>query len=111
MNIQIFKKAKCFDSKKAERYFKERGILFHSVDLARRGMSKGELESVIAAVGELDALIDYKAKDAVLLRYLAYESDKLQKLLENPLLLHTPIVRNGRRATVGYKPEVWKTWE
>ncbi len=111
MNIQIFGKAKCFDTKKAERYFKERGIRFQSVDVAKFGMSKGELASVKAAVGGLDSLIDEKAPDAALLRYLAYEADKETKLLENPKLLRTPIVRNGRQATVGYRPDVWKTWE
>lgn len=111
MNIQIFGKSKCFDTKKAERYFKERGIRFQSIDVAKFGMSKGELASVKAAVGGLDALIDEKAPDAALLRYLAYEVDKEAKLLENPKLLRTPIVRNGRQATVGYRPEIWKTWE
>lgn len=110
MNIQIFGKSKCFDTKKAERYFKERRVKFQSVDLLRYGMSRGELSSVLRAVG-LDALIDQKNPDAALLNYLAYEEDKVEKLLENPKLLKTPIVRNGRQATVGYQPEVWKSWE
>lgn len=111
MNIQIFGKAKSFDTKKAERYFKERRIKFQSIDVARYGMSKGELASVKAAVGGLDTLIDEKAKEAVLLKYLAQESAKEEKLLENPSLFKTPIVRNGKQATVGYCPDVWKTWE
>ena len=110
MNIQIFGKSKCFDTKKAERYFKERRVKYQSVDLLRYGMSKGELTSVVRAVG-LDALIDQKNPDAALLNYLAYDEDKLEKLIENPKLLKTPIVRNGRQATVGYQPEVWKGWE
>ncbi|MEA4894482.1 MAG: ArsC/Spx/MgsR family protein [Oscillospiraceae bacterium] len=110
MNIQIFGKSKCFDTKKAERWFKERKIKFQSIDLPRFGMSPRELESVIANVG-LSALIDEKAKDAEILRYLAYDSDKAQKLFENPSLIKTPIVRNGRKATVGYCPEIWKDWE
>ena len=110
MNIQIFGKSKCFDTKKAERYFKERRVKFQSVDLLRYGMSKGELTSVVRAVG-LEALIDQKNPDAALLNYLAYDEDKLEKLIENPKLLKTPIVRNGRQATVGYQPEVWKGWE
>ena len=61
------------------------------------------------AVG-LEALIDEKSPDAALLRYLAYDEDKVEKLLENPKLLKTPIVRNGKQATVGYQPEVWKDW-
>lgn len=110
MNIQIFGKSKCFDTKKAERYFKERKIKFQSIDLPRFGMSPRELESVIANVG-LNSLIDEKAKDAEILRYLAYDADKVQKLFENPSLIKTPIVRNGKKATVGFCPEVWKDWE
>ena len=110
MNIQIFGKSKCFDTKKAERWFKERRIKFQAVDLGKYGMSAGELKSVVNAVG-LDNLIDQKHPDAALLNYLAYDADKLDKLLDNPKLLKTPIVRNGKQATVGYCPEVWKTWE
>lgn len=111
MNIQIYGKSKCFETKKAERYFKERGIKFQSIELPRFGMSRGELNNVKKAVGGLDALIDHKAADAALLQYLAFEADKEEKLLENPKLLRTPIVRNGKQATVGYAPEVWKDWE
>lgn len=110
MNIQIFGKSKCFDSKKAERYFKERKIKYQLIDLPRFGMSPRELESVMACVG-LEALIDEKAKDSEILRYLAYDADKLSRLLEEPSLIRTPIVRNGKKATVGYCPEVWKEWE
>ena len=110
MNIQIFGKSKCFDTKKAERWFKERRIKFQSVDILKYGMSKGELTSVKNAVG-LSALIDQKSPDAPLLNYLAYDADKFEKLLENPRLLVTPIVRNGKKATVGYHPEVWETWD
>jgi len=111
MNIQIFGKSKCFDTKKAQRYFKERGVKFQDIDLGRKGMSRGELLSVLRACGGIDALVDTAAPDAVLLRYLAYEEDKLEKLLDNPRLLQTPIVRNGSKATVGYVPEVWKAWD
>ncbi len=110
MNIQIFGKSKCFDTKKAERWFKERRIKFQSIDLLRYGMSRGELTSVKNAVG-LDALLDDKAPGAEVLRYLAYDEDKLDKLYEDPRLLRTPVVRNGRQATVGYCPEVWETWK
>ena len=109
MNIQIFGKSKCFDTKKAQRYFKERRIKFQAVDVVKYGMSPGELKSVVNAVG-LDNLIDQKHPDAALLNYLAYDADKLDKLLDNPKLLKTPIVRNGRQATVGYCPEVWEGW-
>ncbi len=110
MNIQIFGKSKCFDTKKAERWFKERRIKFQSIDLPRYGMSPREFDSVVRAVG-LENMIDPKSKDADLLRYLAYDEDKKQKLFEDPSLIKTPIVRNGRQATVGYCPEVWAAWE
>ena len=110
MNIQIFGKSKCFDTKKAERYFKERRIKFQSIDILRYGMSRGEFDSVRRAVG-LDAMTDDKAKDGEILRYLAYDEDKAEKLLEEPRFIKTPIVRNGRQATVGYCPDVWATWE
>lgn len=110
MNIQIFGKSKCFDTKKAERYFKERRVKFQAVDVARYGMSRGELTSVMRCVG-LEALVDWKHPDAALLKYLAFDEDKLEKLVENPKLIKTPVVRNGKQATVGYQPDVWKTWE
>lgn len=113
MNIQIFGTKKCFDTKKADRYFKERGIKFQFIDLKEKGMSKGEFTSVKQAVGGLDKLLDENNKDKntlALFKYLS-ESDKEEKLLENQQLLKTPIVRNGRQATVGYQPEVWKNWE
>ena len=111
VNIQIFGKNKCFETKKAERYFKERGVKYQRIDTAKIGMSKGELESVVRAVGGIDKLIDEKNQDSVILRYLARDEDKFEKLIENPKWLKTPVVRNGKQATVGYRPEVWKTWE
>jgi len=110
VNIQIFGKTKCFDTKKAERYFKERKIKFQRIDLISIGMSKGEFTSIRSAVG-LGAMIDDKAAGAEIISYLAYDADKEAKLLENPAFIKTPIVRNGKKATVGYCPEVWKTWE
>lgn len=113
MNIQIFGTKKSFDTKKAQRYFKERRIKFQFIDLREKEMSKGELQSVMRAVGGLDALIDPKAKDqdtVALMTYLA-ESQKFDKLLENQQILREPIVRNGKQATVGYEPDTWKTWE
>ncbi|MCR5826036.1 MAG: ArsC family transcriptional regulator [Oscillospiraceae bacterium] len=112
MNIQIFGTKKCFDTKKAERYFKERRIRYQLIDLKEKGMSRGELQSVARAAGGPDSLLDPNAKDTqtlALLRYLRPE-DRLDKLLENQQLLRTPVVRNGAQATVGYAPEVWKTW-
>ena len=109
MNIQIFGKAKCFDTKKAERFFKERGIKFQRIDLVGVGLSRGEFRSVRAAVG-LDAMIDDTAQGAEMVKFLAYDADKEEKLLENPSFLKTPIVRNGSKATIGYLPDVWKGW-
>ena len=93
MNIQIFGKNKCFDTKKAERYFKERRISFQSIDLKKYGMSGREFDSVLRAVGGIDNLIDWDSKSPEV------------------TLMKTPVVRNGKQATVGYCPEVWATWE
>ena len=113
MNVQIFGTKKCFDTKKAERYFKERRIKYQLIDLREKGMSRGELQSVAQAVKGLDNLLDPNAKDTqtlALVRYLR-ETDRLDKVLDNQQLLRTPVVRNGKQATVGYCPDVWKTWE
>lgn len=113
MNIQIFGTAKSFDTKKAQRWFKERSIKFQMIDLSAKGMSRGEFESVCRAVGGWQALFDEASKDkqnALLIRY-APEEMRANMLLENPKCLKSPIVRNGRQATVGYQPEVWQTWE
>ena len=110
MNIQIYGKSKCFDTKKAERYFKERRIKYQRIDLPGVGMSRGELSSVKAAVG-LGAMMDVAVPGAEILTYLAYDSDREDKLFENPRFIKTPIVRNGKKATVGYCPDIWKTWE
>jgi len=113
MNIQIFGTKKCSETRKAERFFKERGIKYQFVDLKEKGMSKGELLSVAQANGGIDAMINPDAKDKdmlALLKYLA-EEDKLGKLLENQGVLFTPVVRNGKQSTIGYKPEIWKDWK
>lgn len=113
MNIQIFGRKKCFDTKKAERYFKERGIKFQSIDIDSKGLSKGEFNSVLASVGKLEQLIDEKntSQEALLIKYLSSEEDKKDKLLDNPKLFKTPIVRNGKKATIGFCPEIWGSWE
>ena len=113
MNIQIFGTKKSADTRKAERFFKERGIKFQAIDLAQKGFSKGELTSILQAVGGMDDLLDEKTKDReayLLIKYLADE-DKFDKVLEHPLVVKQPVVRNGRQATVGYQPEVWKNWD
>lgn len=112
MNIQIFGKSKCFDTKKAERWFKERRIRFQSVDLLRYGMSNGEFDSVLRALGGVDLLINWEKADPDidLLRYMDDTTAKEDKIFERVELMKTPIVRNGRQATVGYCPEIWQTW-
>ena len=113
MNIQIFGTKKSSDTRKAERWFKERRIKFQYVNLAEKEISKGELRSVAQACGGLQALIDDKAKDSYAVALLQHtpENMLLDKLLENQQVLRQPIVRNGRTATVGYAPDVWKSWE
>lgn len=113
MNIQIFGTKKCNDTKKAERFFKERGIKFQFIDMKEKGLSKGEFNSVCQAVGGMDQLIDTDCKDKdllALIQYIAAE-DKVEKILENQKVIKTPIVRNGKLATVGYQPDIWKTWK
>lgn len=113
MNIQIFGTKKNFDSKKAERYFKERGIKYQFIDMKEKGMSKGEFQSVCQSLGGYEKLIDREHKDKdllVLLTYLA-EEDRSDKLFENQQIIRIPIVRNGKQATIGYQPEVWKGWQ
>lgn len=113
MNIQIFGKSKCFDTKKAERYFKERKIKYQLIDVAKFGMSQGEFGNIKRAVGGFEKLFDSNSKSeiATLIKYLSDESDKEEKLIENPSLFKTPIVRNGKMATVGFCPDAWAKWE
>jgi len=113
VNIQIFGKSKCFDTKKAERYFKERRIKFQFIDISKYGLSRGEYQSIKSATGGLEALIDENSKEyeAQYIKHLASIDDVEQRLQENPGMFKTPIVRNGKKATVGFKPEVWCTWE
>lgn len=113
MNIQIFGTVKCFETKKAQRYFKERGVKAQFIDLKEKGLSKGELKSVVNAAGGIDELLDEKCKDKdalALIRYIA-EEEKEEQLLAHQQVLRTPIVRNGKLATVGYQPRVWNEWE
>ena len=112
MNIQIFGIKKCNDTKKAERFFKERRIPYQFIDLIEKSLSKGELQSVKKAIG-LENLINKNSKD-----YKKLNMDKIrgaetreELLLKNPTLYVTPIVRNGKEATVGNSPEIWRSWE
>ena len=113
MNIQIFGKSKCFDTKKAERYFKERRIKYQSIDLIRYGMSGKEFEGGGRAVGGIDNLIGWEGKSQEItnMKYMDDAAAKEDKVFDDPSLMKTPIVRNGKQATVGYCPEIWATWE
>jgi arsenate reductase-like glutaredoxin family protein len=113
VNLQIFGTRKCSESRKAERFFKERGIRFQAVDLAQKGMSAGELRNVAARVGGMEQLIDREGKRYLErgLKYAAPTGPRIeQMLIDDPLLLRTPVVRDGPRATVGYCPDVWQRW-
>lgn len=109
MNIQIFGTKSCNETRKAQRFFKERRILFHYRDLTEKGVSKGELESIKISV-PLEQLINtggkqYKKRN---LQFMKFDTE--EELLNDPLLFITPIVRNGREATIGYHPDIWKKW-
>ena len=113
MNIQIFGKSKCFDSKKAERYFKERRIKYQYVDLLRYGLSPKEFDAVLRGVGGIDCLInwDNKSEAVSLMRYMDDADAKEDKVFDDPSLMRTPIVRNGKQVTLGYCPDIWATWK
>ncbi|MBR2284064.1 MAG: arsenate reductase family protein [Ruminococcus sp.] len=110
MAIQIFGTKKCPATKKAERFFKERGIRYQFIDLTAKGLSRGEFDSVKQSAGGTDAMINESAKDKQTLTLMKYliESDREEKLFENQQLLRTPIVRSGKRAAIGEQPELWK---
>ena len=84
MNVQIFGTKKSNDSKKAERFFKERGIRYQFVDMKEKGLSRSEFQSVLQAVGGLDEMIDPGCRDKDLLLLIKYiaEEDRAQKVLE-----------------------------
>ncbi len=113
MNIQIFGTKKSFDTKKAQRYFQDRRIPFQFIDLKEKGLSPGEFSSVKQAVGGIAAMVDTQCKDKDALALIQYsiESDKEKLILDNQQVLVMPIVRNGKKATIGYCPDVWKQWE
>lgn len=113
MNIQIFGKSKCFDTQKAERYFKERRIKYQYIDLVRYGLSPKEFDAVLRAVGGVDNMINWESKsqEITLMRYMDDSRAKEDKIFDDPNLMRSPIVRNGKQATVGYCPEIWSRWE
>lgn len=113
MNIQIFGKSKCFDTKKAERYFKERRIKYQYVDLLKYGLSGKEFDAVLRGVSGIDNMIDWnnKSQEVTNMRYMESSAQKEDIVFDDPRLMRTPIVRNGKLVTVGYCPEIWDKWE
>lgn len=113
MNVQIFGRSKCFDTKKAERWFKERRIKYQYIDLNKYGLSGKEFDSVLHAVGGVDNLIDWsnKSQEITNMKYMDDNRAKEDRIFEDPTLMRSPIVRNGKKATVGFCPDVWSLWE
>ena len=111
MNIQIFGSSKCFDTKKAERWFKERRVKYQYIDLPRKGFSAGEYRAVRQKLSYGQLVNDKcRAYQDLYMAYITQEAAE-EKLFDNPQLFRTPIVRNGKQVTVGYCPEVWESWE
>ena len=112
MTIQIFGTKKSSDARKAERWFKERRVKFQQIDLREKPMSRGELRSVLQAAGGFEAVLDENCRDQdalALVKYIA-PAQREEALLERPQVLRLPIVRNGKKAAVGYCPDVYAAW-
>lgn len=106
MTIQIFGTKKCRDTQKALRFFKERRIPVHFVNITEKPVSGGELDAFIRALGA-EALLDTEAKGYASAKYRA---DKRECILADQTLLRTPVVRNGHLVTSGHQESTWKTW-
>lgn len=111
MNIQIFGRKKCFDTKKAERFFKERKVKYQFIDISEKPMSKGEMNNVLRCI-DVNNLINSKCKDYTKLNFNNIRSKevKTELLLKNQSVMNTPVVRNGKEATVGFSEDIWKKW-
>jgi arsenate reductase (glutaredoxin) len=111
--IQIFGTAKCKVTRAAQRFFADRRVKVQVVDLREKGLSRGELASVARAAGGMRALYDAggaRVKERGL-QYLGADEARLAELLlEDPLLLRTPIVRDGTKAAVGAAEATWKAF-
>jgi arsenate reductase len=109
MTVQIIGTRNSRDTRKAIRFFKERGMEPHLVDLNERPLSRGELENIAREVGA-EELVDRDSKEYQR-RGMAYMLfDPIEELTRSPLLLRTPVVRCGREATVGLDPGTWSRW-
>lgn len=107
MVVQIYGRRKCKTSRKAERFFSERGIAFQSVDIDAKAPGRRELELFAEVIG-IDAILDAESK-AYRDRGFAYmEFDAIDEIASDPRLLRTPIVREGRACAVGDDPAFWK---
>ena len=113
MNIQIFGSSKSFDTKKAERWFKERRIKYQYIDLPKFGLSSREFDAVLRGVGGVDNLINWESSspEVTLMKYMDDVRAKEDKVYDHPELMRTPIVRNGKQVTIGYCPDEWSKWE
>jgi arsenate reductase-like glutaredoxin family protein len=111
--LQIFGTRKCAETRKAQRFFQERRVAFQFIDVAEKGPSAGELRKMAAAVGGVEKLIDREGRRYLErgLKYAAPTGARIeQALIDDPLLLRTPVVRSADRATVGFVPDIWKEW-
>ena len=112
MEVQVFGIKKSADTRKALRFFSERRIKTHFVDLMERAASLGELKRFAQKFG-ISALIDKESKrfDELGLRYAQLSDDRwLQKLSDEPLLLRMPLVRNANQLGIGADEALWKNW-
>jgi arsenate reductase-like glutaredoxin family protein len=112
LEVQIFGVKKSADARKALRFFSERRIKTHFVDLMERSASLGELRRFAQKFG-VTALVDRDSRrfDELGLRYAQLSDERwLEKLAEEPLLLRMPLVRNGNQLTIGADEKTWKAW-
>ena len=110
MNVQIFGTNKSQDTKKALRFFKERGIEPQFVDLQQREIAPGELNRFVSKFG-LDALVDSGGKaykDAGLEHLRVSDDAMLQKLIDEPKLMVQPLVRSGNTLSAGWDEPLWR---
>ncbi len=109
MNIQVIGTKKCNRTKKAVRFFKERNIPYHFVDLNERELSPGEFSAIVSKIPP-EELIDKDSRVYKKKGYEYMEYDPLEEIGENNLLIKTPVVRNGKMVTAGYEEKAWKEW-
>ena len=112
LQAQIFGFTDCQETRKAQRFFKERGVTVHFVDMEERPAARGELRRFEEKLGAA-ALIDREAPrfKALGLRVAGDSPQRLlEKALTEPRLLRTPLVRCGGRVAIGHAPDAWQTW-